>query len=169
MKTNKILLLALVAVSCVACSNDDDNNSINNNVAAELSGEYNLTSLYSPVATDYNQDGTASNDLMMESVCYLDTQITLSEDMTYTATNSYVFFLSETGCQSDERFGTWEVNGNTVILTDMTMNLPSEQNYTYDENHLYKVVENDQYPTRDDEGNPVYNFTELQYTFTKVN
>lgn len=167
MKTIKILIfVAIVSLPVISCNNDDDNSTNNN---SDIAGEYNLTYLYIPEATDYNQDGISSQDLLMESSCYLDSQIVLNEDMSYTETNSYVFFISETGCQSEERFGTWEINGDIITLTDNTMELPSTKDYSYDNNELFRTEVNAQYPTRDGEGNPVYANGDLQYTYTKVN
>lgn len=168
MKTFKILFTIVTAFTILtACSNDDDNNNVNPN--AEFAGTYNLTSLSAPQEVDYNQDGTASFNLMNETVCYNDSQIVLNEDMTYTAVKSYVFFISETGCQTEDSSGTWEVNGSTLILSDTSMELVATIEYHIEDNMLHRTDPGASYPTRDAEGNPMYTNGDIQYTYTKAN
>jgi len=169
MKTLKTLLIILTVASLSACSSDDDNNTVEN-PNAQFAGLYNLTSLTAPMAVDFNMDETASAELMTESGCYNDTYILLNEDMTYNAVNSYVFFISDTGCQSEESSGTWEVNGNTLILTDTSLSdeLELETEYTIDNGLLYKTEEEASYPDRDADDNPIYLTGTLYYTYTKV-
>jgi hypothetical protein len=168
MKTINTLILIATGLLFINCSSDDDDNNVNN-PHAEFVGEYNLTYLGAPQAVDYNQDGTPSENLMEETVCYNDSEIILNEDMTYTMNKSYVFFISETGCNNEETFGTWDVNGNILTLTDLTMELPAHRDYSIVDNTLLRTDEGAQYPSRDESGNPIYAEGDLQYTFTKAN
>lgn len=173
MKMSKYFLIAISAVSLLACSSDDDAQPLvtNNPPAAvtALLGEYRLSILIVPTEVDYNQDGTASFNIMDESPCYQDTNIILFDDMTFTATDSSVFFASETGCQSDDKIGTWQVVDELLVLSTVTSNeLTYDTEYSVSGNELTTGF-NGTYPTRDAEGNPELLSGGLQATYTKIN
>lgn len=169
MKTLKTILFSLAATAFFSsCSSDDDNNDNSNDAAA---GTYNLTAVIAPLAVDYNQDGTSSENLMQESPCYLDSHIKLEQDMTYTSTYSYVLPELESTCYSEESFGTWEQEGNTIIITDASMgNNELTTIYTLNEDDtLVILLQNSTYPDRDESGHAIYSTGDVQLVYTKVN
>ena len=75
----KILFTALVAFAIASCS-DDDNNSNSSNTT--LAGKWKLSSIIVPVAVDLDGDGKKGNDLVKESGCLDESDITFPTDTT---------------------------------------------------------------------------------------
>lgn len=172
MKPNKYFLLAASFTTLLACSSDDEVQPIIDNTpppTTELSGRYILTSFSIPEQVDLNQDGTASYNMMDESECYLETEIMLNEDMTFTAFDGSVLFASESGCVTEERNGHWQVNGETLILsTLMADGLVLDIEYTINGNELSKSSPEATYPNYDSEGNQIYSTGNVDLTYVKV-
>ena len=170
MKTLKTLLFALAATAFfTSCSSDDDSN---DNNGPDIEGTYNLVSVDIAEEVDFNQDGTASSNLMMESFCYEGSFITLNEDKTFTFAINFVDFTAQTGCNTEEGEGTWEASDSALTLTNTIMEVPNELIFAIsDENTvtLTTTLSNSPYPDRDENGNPIYTTGSVQLTFNKVN
>ena len=167
MKTLRpLLIMATACLGIWACSDDDNDN--NNNNGNDHAGTYALTSVEVPVANDFDMDGTASANMMDESPCYLDSEIVLSDDNTYTDEYHYVLHESETGCHTEEALGTWEVDGEMILLTNTLVEpTPSPIEYHIQDNTLVRVYEGP-YPDRDDDDNPIYTTGTITLTYTKT-
>jgi len=173
MKLHKYLLLIITFGTLTACSNDDEIQPIIDNTpppsSTEMSGRYILTSFTVPEQVDLNQDGVASYNLMDESECYLETEIMLNEDMTFTAFDGSVLFASESGCVTEERTGHWQVSGDTLTLSAQMMDgLVLDIEYTFDGNEIYKSSPEATYPNYDDMGNQIYATGNVNLTYVKV-
>ncbi|MEZ4792327.1 MAG: DUF5004 domain-containing protein [Gelidibacter sp.] len=105
------------------CSNNDDVGSTPNN--SDIVGTWNIVSLRSSDAYDFNDDGTASQDLETESDCITE-QLIFNSDGTYSGTTSYAIdFLTEINnilCFDNGGSGTWTREGNTVSFTGSQIN-----------------------------------------------
>lgn len=165
MKMKKILPFLMLAGVLASCSDDDDNNS--NNSDSDLAGTYNLTSVMAPTAVDYNMDEVASQELMDEATCFLDSYITLNDDNTYTSEYNYVLFVSETGCDTEMGEGTWNEEDGQVTTTNMLIEPNLDNTYTINNNELVIMYENYPYPDRDENDEPVYRTGTVILTYTK--
>lgn len=168
MKTLRLSFIALAGcLGLLSCSDDDSEN--NNNNGNEVAGTYNLTMVSISEEIDFDQDGTANTDLMLESPCYLDSHIMVNDDGTYTSEYSYVFHESETGCTTETQEGTWDVEGDNLMLTNVSMwPTPAPVSYTRDGNTLVLIMEESPYPDRDELNQPIYTTGEVILTYTKV-
>lgn len=77
MKITKILALLLVSVITFSCSSDDDGNT---NSTPE--GTWKMTAFLAETAFDLNGDGSASNDIIIETGCYQNETFVLNADNT---------------------------------------------------------------------------------------
>ncbi|MDT0557687.1 hypothetical protein RM697_03460 [Ichthyenterobacterium sp. W332] len=111
-----LILFAILLLS--SCSSDDEGN-----VTLSAEGEWLLTSLSVESSFDFNNDGTASRDLALETMCYAgnyidffnDNDVEISVDFTYIFVNNQN--MQDFQCQ--QGFGlnsTWIQNGNTVTV-----------------------------------------------------
>ncbi|RYG31582.1 MAG: hypothetical protein EOO01_35230 [Chitinophagaceae bacterium] len=174
----KTLLLAglfsAAALSFSSCSSDDNGDSVNNENM--IAGTYNLSEVNTEDTTDFNLDGTQSENQMNESDCYDGSKITLNADGTLTYYNNYVLVNTQTGsdtCASETYAGTWEVNtqaGSTVVI-DATYVLPNEDEVavqlTKVGNKLTRYVLFGQYPDRNTSDAAVYTTGSIEYVFVK--
>ena len=167
MKTLRPLLIMTTACLGIwACSDDDNDN--NNNKGNEYVGTYALTSVEVPVPTDFDMDETASTNMMDESFCYLESEIVLSDDGTFTDEYNYVLHESETGCHTEEAMGSWEVDGDVLLLTNELLEpTPSPLEYHIQDDTLIRIYEGP-YPVRDEEDNPTYATGTITLTYTKT-
>jgi hypothetical protein len=119
MKNFKMLMLAVAGcLSLTACSNDDDNNGVNNNTNADLTGTYRMTSWNAPMAVDLNGDGTTNTNVMTETNCYNNSMMTINQNGTYTMTyNSAGINGTAIECDTETTVGTWTRSGNTFTTT----------------------------------------------------
>jgi hypothetical protein len=164
MKMKKIFLpVLLIAGLLASCSDDDDNNNDN----ADLAGTYNLTSVMAPMAVDYNMDEIASQNLMEESPCYMDSYITLNANKTFTSEYNYVLFVSSTGCDTEPGEGTWDEEDGQLVLTNNIIEPSIEITYTINNDELLLTMQNAPYPDRDENNEPVYNNGTVILTYTK--
>lgn len=160
MKKVSVLLMAIAGcVALTACS-DDDNNS------ADISGTYDLTGFFPPVAVDVNDDGAASDNLLNETTCYDPSQITLNNDGTFDSNYSFLTVqgnATTTTCQNLVTSGSWTQNGNTVALETTSGDIML---YTYSQNTLSQV-QPAQYPNINSEGEAYLATGTVGIVFTK--
>lgn len=162
----KFLFLFGITVLLTACSDDDDSGT---SADSQLAGTYNLTAYNIPVAVDFDQDGDVSSNLMNESDCYLDTQIVLNSDNTYTAAYNYLLIAGNVSCTEEEAVGNWSlIDNNTIRLVDTSVEPQQVLSYTVNENQILQTLENYPYPDRDGDGNPIYSEGTVMFIFTKV-
>ncbi|HEU0137381.1 MAG TPA: hypothetical protein VFQ50_08825, partial [Flavobacterium sp.] len=102
----KLLLIgaAFSAVAFTSCSDDDNNGGINNQV--QIAGTYRLTEVNTEEATDFNEDNTSNVNQMMESNCFIDSQVTFNAD------NTFIYNIKN--ILVDEAAGTSACNSYTV-------------------------------------------------------
>ena len=127
MKTTRFLMMAIAGCfAFISCNSDDDSNNTN----ASLVGTYQMTEWNSPTATDFNGDGVASTNLMLETNCYNNSKLTLNGDGTYSKIyNAMGISGVSTSCEaSQSSSGTWTRNGNT-ITTSSTVD--GDVNYSF--------------------------------------
>lgn len=167
MKTLRLLALSVAFCSVVACSDDDLDITRDNGVNPENAGTYNLTKVMIFAENDFNMDGTANTNMMLESPCYGGSSIMLNADGTYQYFNNTVLLESETGCSSETLNGTWEIDGSDILMTDTTVDVPLTKEHDFNGTEIIMVQNNGTYPARDEGGNPMYMTGVVTYTFTK--
>jgi len=162
MKFLKLLFPILSVLIIAACSEDD-------NKTADVSGLYNLTAVNAPRPVDYNRDGTASLNLMQESNCYLNSFIDLRSDGTFTYKYNYVFFLSDTGCYTEDITGIWQYKGNTITLTNPTAADESSATMQYTlQDNILSIIQESSYPGYDSDGFPIFIEGQVETVYGKV-
>lgn len=117
LKTNTLLkttLAFVVALSLTACEDQDDK------ITANIEGTYKLTTFTLSAPVDYNNDGVATTDLIEESGCYDDSEITLL------ANGSAIFDI-----QSIEIDYMEDENGNPATEVECYSEGPETANYTF--------------------------------------
>lgn len=117
----KILFILMVAFAFTSCDSDDDSN--DSNVSAE--GMYELTFFGGTTPVDFNQDGTASANQIVETGCYQDDTITLTAGGTGSIFNSTFAFIDVVIDTEDENNSTFEV---TCIEDNTSTSLTWTQN-----------------------------------------
>lgn len=131
-----------------ATDNDDDNINVN----ADLLGEFSLTSYIVGLAQDLDNDGDNSTNLMTETNCYLNNNITFNSDGTYEE-HSSTSILGGAGlsleCDSATTTGTWTRNGDTVTTTQTSggVNVTTEYMFDAETHELSRTDEDGQYPS----------------------
>lgn len=130
----------------------DGPNNDENNANFALLGDFDLSALIVATAQDMNNDGTSSTNLLLESNCYSQSQITLHEDGTYEEERTWNVLgnlgLSLT-CQSETSFGRWTRNGNNVTTNQTSGgsgNLATNFTFDVNTNTLVRTENNGQYP-----------------------
>ncbi|MCZ8196722.1 MAG: fibronectin type III domain-containing protein [Flavobacterium sp.] len=139
-------------------------------------GNYLLTGFTSSVPIDINGNGTSSNNVLSETVCYNDLKLILlannsfaldskGTDIVFEVVNGVEIESIE--CYVDPvETGTWVLNGNILTLTysDSTTD-----NYTYNSanNTLKATVSDGTIVGTTDQGGPITLTTDLTFTFTK--
>lgn len=117
----KILFTALAAFAIVSCSDDD-----NNNANTSLTGTWKLSSIIVATPIDLNGDGKTGNDLVKESGCMDESNITFVADTTKPAVvKMQTLDIKEDAqgkttaeCSDPETSSsTYTVTGNSVKLT----------------------------------------------------
>ena len=168
MKTLRLLFACAAACTAfIACSDDDSDN--NTNETDNIAGRYTLITVIAPEMVDFDGNGVVSANLMDESVCYLNSHITLKDDHTYEAEYNHVLLESETGCTTETATGTWEKASNLIILTNTSVG-PEHliTNVNYSPGLLTNVLNNAPYPTVDEEGNEVYAQGTITLSYERV-
>lgn len=164
MKNLKLLMLAIAGCVTLASCSDDDNDSNNNNdnQNSDLTGTYRMTSWNAPMAVDFDDNGTSSTNMMLESNCYNNSQMTINEDGTYDMTYNYVGIDGTVSCESETTTGTWTRTGNSFSTTHMNGSQSMNTNYTFaggsgaQNTTLTRNMSNWDYPSIDTNGNQVY-------------
>lgn len=167
------LTLAIAGFGLTSCSNDDDNNQNNE---AQIAGTYNLEEVNTADPTDFDDNGTSSENQMDESNCYDDSEIILNADGTFTyQRNSIVVNTTDgtSGCTEGTFSGTWELldgSGVDAVIAatyedangdETTINLVKEGN-TITYMNLFGS-----YPDRNEEGGAIYTFGSVEYVFRR--
>lgn len=115
----KVLFTALVAFAIASCSDDDNTGN------TSLKGTWKLSSIIIPTAIDLNGDGKAGNDLVKESGCMDESNITFPADTTQQAVvkmqtleiNEDAAGNSVATCSDPETSNSaYTVNGNSVKI-----------------------------------------------------
>lgn len=170
MKRFSILLLAVAGcMATVSCSSDDDANN-NNDPNADIVGTYRMTAQNSPVAIDYDGNGTSSANMMTESNCYNNTVMTINADGTYTSTyNGINISNGESTCASSQvTSGTWQRSGNTLTATT-TNGGTGTNSWTWSAANgtMSRMAANAQYPSiNSTTGDFEYATGNVNYTYT---
>jgi hypothetical protein len=87
----KLLLATVVCLSLFSCASDDDAASID-----PLVGTWRMTSFEVENPYDFNEDGTASRNLITETNCYQNETIQINADGTAIAiSNSFLFVVAD--------------------------------------------------------------------------
>ncbi len=119
MKIFKLLSIAFLLTTLIACSGDDDGNTTTPEDDT-IVGTWNLIAINSDTALDLNEDGTASTELETEKPCVLDTQVSFSADGTLMNNPSFAILafgnISIT-CVDSSFDGTWSLDENELTLT----------------------------------------------------
>lgn len=154
--------------------NEDDNGAnidiIDNiNVDAAVLGTFDLTSYIVATAQDLDDDGDTSTNLMTESSCYADTQMTFNSDGTFSRTTA-MNVISQSGlslnCETQTTTGTWTRDGNTVTTTQG--NVTAEYTLNTTAETLVRTEEDAQYLSFNSILDLFANLTgDVTYTFTK--
>lgn len=170
MKNLRILAMVALAITFGACSSDD--NSDNNNNSGGIEGTYELREFNTSVATDFDEDGTASTNQVNESDCYNDVQIALRSDNTFTYTIGYISVNTDGSdtCTSYEVDGTWTATNNTITATyeniegnDVTVSFARTDNG----NTLTETRTITTFPNRNAEGAAIQTVGSVQLVFKK--
>jgi len=123
--------LTLAMGTFISCNNDDDNDN-GNNTNADLVGTYRMTSWNAPSAVDYDQNGTSSSNMMSESNCFNDSQMTINQDGTYMMTYNDINIANNAAtCRTTTTNGTWTRQGNSFTTTSGTGASAVNTNYTF--------------------------------------
>lgn len=163
MKTLNLLLLSAVCCAFLSCSDDDSQS----NTTKSYAGTYKISAVVLSGTVDFNQDGVASSNLMTETDCYNNSTIVLKDDKTFVSSYNFVGIGTEVTCDNEVTSGTWEVQGNQLVLTNTIMDPPLVTNITIQENILVNSLNNALYPDRDAEGNAVYSTGPVTINYTK--
>ena len=150
------LLSAFCLISCDPWEDDSYHDGTTPGEEVEVPGNWKLMSITLEEAIDLNGDGTASNDLMVETNCYQNELLAFNEDFTGVATsNSYadITIANETytiDCvqEVEETPFTWAQTQNTVTFTMDTGSF----NATLVENTLSFLIP-EGFSVSDEEGN----------------
>jgi|GEM_PF-6406185 len=171
MKKISILLFAMAGcMATVSCSSDDDANN-NNNSNADIVGTYRMTAQNSPVAIDYDGNGTSSMNMMTESPCYNNTVMTINADGTYTSTyNGINISNGQSSCATSQvTSGTWQRTGNTLSATT-TSGGSGTNSWTWNASNgtMSRMQSNAQYPSINaTTGDFEYGTGNVNYVYTR--
>lgn len=125
----KKICYLLLAVSLLACSDDDGGPAPNPNLDLVV-GTWELTELRISPAQDIDDDGTTTNNVLDELACVEGT-LQLRSDYTWSFSGTDVVITTITGglfkffCAEQPRSsgGNWDLQGNTLRLADSTGNI----------------------------------------------
>lgn len=171
---NKIAV-QIAAFGCLAfssCHHCDDSETIAAN--ADLVGLYEMSSWNSPSATDLNNDGDSSANMMAESPCYDDSILVLQQNGTFTHTNNSIQInKGVVSCANSQHIaGIWKRSGTTVTTAAMVGGTRIERAYTFTEtaagSKLMLNISDTQYPTMS-AGNVSWATGTITIEFTKRN
>lgn len=125
----KKICYLLLAVSLLACSDDDGGPAPNPNLDLVV-GTWELAELRISPAQDIDDDGTTTNNVLDELACVEGT-LQLRSDYTWSFSGTDVVITTITGglfkffCAEQPRSsgGNWDLQGNTLRLADSTGNI----------------------------------------------
>ncbi len=128
-----MVAFAATALMAISCSDDDSSNS------TALSGKWKLTKITTDQAFDGNEDGIATKDLIAETGnCWTGTYI---DFLSNNVANNFVSAPSVGNqCFTDEAAGTYEVDGNNVIVTATDEDGTSEMEYAKNGSKLTSYI-----------------------------
>jgi hypothetical protein len=171
---NRFFMLAAagtlaLAMGAISCDNDDDND--NNN--EDLTGTYRLSSWNSPVAVDFDNNGTSSANMMTESSCFDNSTMTINNNGTYTMTYNDVGINSAvSSCRTETTTGTWARSGNTFTTTSGTGSSAIDTDYSFSSSGasptMTRFMTGAQYPSiNTTTGDPEYTTGNVNMVFTR--
>ena len=129
MKITKLIALLLVSVITFSCGSDDDGDS----GTISINGTWKMTGFLSENAYDLNGDGTASNNVIVETGCYQNELIIINDDGTASVIeNSYLDIILELVIGTTDQYTytfncvtdsstillEWEQDGTTISFYD---------------------------------------------------
>ncbi|TQD40705.1 hypothetical protein [Haloflavibacter putidus] len=136
MKKIMLMAVAIVTVTLMSCSSDDDSTQAAPN-SSELAGSWELTDFHyngETTTTMAGQSFTTTYDAQGQD--FDNAVVTFNEDNTYTSSGSYDIEITmntmgqettQTSTLNDVYgSGTWEVDGNTLITQDSSMEQESQ-------------------------------------------
>lgn len=177
MKKIKLFAFALAVASFGFTScNDDDDDVVTAPNDYGIAGTYNLSAVNTGNPTDFNQDGTESDNQMDESDCYDGGKITLNADGTFEYVMKTILVNTSTGgsaCDDFTAHGTWTLDSGsgTSAIIDATYEAENGDdvnitlNKTGNQLQLYSLFA--AYPDRNGDGGAIYTVGELELLFTK--
>ncbi len=172
---NFYLFVGIGLFFMMSCTNNDDET----NFASDVEGEWQLTRLESINLHDFNNDGEATNNLMLEVNCYLNETIIFNPDNTaiskntsYTeiiamlipgTTNSYNYAA---GCISEESLISfnWSTDGSNIIIID---NVDADTQVLPVNNNQFSFVSDNALMVKKSDDNSVLIEEDLKFTYTK--
>ncbi|WP_159039900.1 DUF5004 domain-containing protein [Christiangramia fulva] len=95
----------------------------------DLLGSWDLSKMTADTLVDLNDDGSASTNLLSETSCFNNMDITFNSDGTFISTNATMSFESGTeankfSCMGDRiDQGDWEVRNDSLIMTLLINNV----------------------------------------------
>lgn len=126
-----IVILALVSCSQESFTNDEilsvsNLTTVTNN---DMLGTWNLSKMSADVQVDLNDDKISSNNLLKETPCFNNMDITFNSDGTFISQNATMSF--ESGASADKFSclgdrvdeGSWEVRNDSLIMTLLIKNV----------------------------------------------
>lgn len=167
--------MATLAIGFNSCS-DDDIAPLNPNQNSSLVGDWVLTSLVSDVALDLDLDAAADTEIMNETDCFDDMQITFNADDTFSSTVTEIKFEGVNQdmltCTDSVQTGTFSFNGSVLTITlnvaggtvteDQTINLQTNTlQITVTSADVAQFFSNPG-------NNPAANVNQLIFTYTKI-
>jgi hypothetical protein len=172
---NRFFMLAAagtlaLAMGAISCDNDDDNDNNNNE---DLTGTYRMSSWNSPVAVDFDNNGTSSANLMTESSCFDNSTMTINDDGTYTMTYNDVGITGAvSSCRTETTTGTWARSGNSFTTTSGTGSSAIDTDYSFSSSGasptMTRFMTGAQYPSiNTTSGDPEYATGNVNMVFTR--
>jgi hypothetical protein len=135
----------------------------------------NFTSLWTQriVATDLNNDGTASINQMTETQCYNNNVLTINSNNTFSVTSKGVKIANQQTTPTIECFtdpvitGTWASSNNTVTLTYVKSGVTVTQAYILVGNTLSYKKSKVEIVATTSNGTPVYLTSDIEVIYSK--
>lgn len=129
----------------------DDDSNVNGSAMASVTGDFDLNSFMVGAAQDLNGDGETSGNLVQETDCYGQSNLTLNTDGTFEQTWNYVTITNlgtELSCESETRTGWWTRQGDSIILNHLsgTSNVASIFSFNANGETLTQVNNDWEYP-----------------------
>lgn len=171
--------LLFAALTFTACSDDDNNDVVVNQLdPTTIVGTYQLVAVNTEQPTDFNRDGVANTNQMLETQCYNTAKITFSslhDKFSYDRHRLSVGGLQPTAlCDDLTIIGDWErvagtsTNGTfKLTFIDGASNTRTME-FVKEGLTLKYTMMSGPYPDRDSAGNPIETPGKIEYVFSKI-